>query len=130
MILTLIQHATQDQVSRWVQPALDQKVIWCQLFSEPDAGSDAAGVKTKATRVDGGWLVNGQKVWTSGAHKSTHGLATVRTDSTMGKHGGVSAFVIDMRAKGSSKTCSALLHRPRRKAAARSSTASPMCRRR
>ena len=63
-----IQHATDDQVARWVRPALNQDVIWCQLFSEPDAGSDAAGVKTKATRVDGGWLVNGQKVWTSGAH--------------------------------------------------------------
>jgi len=64
-ILTLIQYADQDQVSRWVLPALRQDVIWCQLFSEPDAGSDAAGVKTKATRVEGGWLVNGQKVWTS-----------------------------------------------------------------
>ncbi len=68
VILTLIQHATDDQVARWVMPALRQDVIWCQLFSEPDAGSDAAGVKTKGTRVDGGWLVNGQKVWTSGAH--------------------------------------------------------------
>ena len=67
-ILTLIQYANQDQLDRWVLPALNQEVIWCQLFSEPDAGSDAAGIKTKATRVDGGWLVNGQKVWTSGAH--------------------------------------------------------------
>ena len=66
VILTLIQHGTDDQVARWVQPALDQEVIWCQLFSEPDAGSDAAGVQTKATRVDGGWRVTGQKVWTSG----------------------------------------------------------------
>jgi alkylation response protein AidB-like acyl-CoA dehydrogenase len=49
-------------------PALRQEVIWCQLFSEPDAGSDAAGIKTRGTRVEGGWLVNGQKVWTSGAH--------------------------------------------------------------
>ena len=68
VILTMIQHGTEDQVARWVRPTLNQEVIWCQLFSEPDAGSDAAGVKTKATRVDGGWLVNGQKVWTSGAH--------------------------------------------------------------
>mgnify|MGYP001822116524 FL=1 len=59
-ILTIIQYATQDQIDRWVRPALNQDVIWCQLFSEPDAGSDAAGVKTRATRVDGGWLVNGQ----------------------------------------------------------------------
>ncbi len=68
VILTLIQHATEDQVARWVMPALRQDVIWCQLFSEPEAGSDAAGVTTRGTRVDGGWLVNGQKVWTSGAH--------------------------------------------------------------
>ncbi|MGB7880420.1 MAG: acyl-CoA dehydrogenase, partial [Ilumatobacteraceae bacterium] len=78
-ILTIIQYATQDQIDRWVTPALNQDVIWCQLFSEPDAGSDAAGVKTKATRVDGGWLVNGQKVWTSGAHVAGMGFATVRT---------------------------------------------------
>ena len=63
-ILTLIQFANQDQLDRWVMPALNQDTVWCQLFSEPDAGSDAAGVKTKATRVDGGWLVNGQKVRT------------------------------------------------------------------
>src|SRR5262249_39396056 len=70
VILTLVQHATDDQVARWVRPALASEVVWCQLFSEPDAGSDAAGIKTKATRVDGGWKVNGQKVWTSGAHYS------------------------------------------------------------
>src|SRR3546814_2016870 len=64
-ILTIIQHGNQDQLDRWVRPALDQEVIWFQLFSEPDAGSDAAGVKKKAKRGDGGWLVNGQKVWTS-----------------------------------------------------------------
>ncbi len=67
VILTLIEHATEDQVARWVMPALRQDVVWCQLFSEPEAGSDAAGVRTRGTRVDGGWLVNGQKVWTSGA---------------------------------------------------------------
>ncbi len=100
VILTLIQHATDDQVARWVRPALEQEVIWCQLFSEPDAGSDAAGVKTKATRVDGGWLVNGQKVWTSGAHVSSFGLATVRTDPDVPKHQGITTMVIDMHDKG------------------------------
>src|SRR3546814_9918480 len=84
-ILTIIQHGNQDQLDRWVRPALDQEVIWCQLFSEPDAGSDAAGVKTKATRVDGGWLVNGQKVWTSGAHVAGMGFATVRTNPEIGR---------------------------------------------
>ena len=68
VILTLVQHATEEQIARWVRPALDQELIWCQLFSEPEAGSDAAGVKTRATKVDGGWKLNGQKVWTSGAH--------------------------------------------------------------
>ena len=99
-ILTLIQYATPDQLERWVLPALNQEVIWCQLFSEPDAGSDAAGVKTKATRVDGGWLVNGQKVWTSGAHVSGMGFATVRTNPDVPKHDGITTMVIDMHAPG------------------------------
>ncbi len=100
VILTLIQHATEDQVRRWVLPALRQDVIWCQLFSEPDAGSDAAGVTTRATRVDGGWLVNGQKIWTSGAHQARFGLATVRTDPDAPKHQGITTVVIDMHADG------------------------------
>ncbi|MCU1400673.1 MAG: acyl-CoA dehydrogenase protein, partial [Acidimicrobiales bacterium] len=99
-ILTLIQYATEDQVARWVAPALRQDVIWCQLFSEPDAGSDAAGVTTKATRVDGGWLVNGQKVWTSGAHIAGMGFATVRTNPDVPKHDGITTMVIDMHADG------------------------------
>jgi 3-oxochol-4-en-24-oyl-CoA dehydrogenase len=99
-ILTIIQHGNQDQLDRWVMPALRQDVVWCQLFSEPDAGSDAAGVKTKATRVDGGWLVNGQKVWTSGAHYSGMGFATVRTNPDVPKHDGITMMVIDMHAEG------------------------------
>ncbi len=99
-ILTIIQYATQDQIDRWVTPALNQDVIWCQLFSEPDAGSDAAGVKTKATRVDGGWLVNGQKVWTSGAHVAGMGFATVRTNPDVPKHDGITMMAIDMHADG------------------------------
>lgn len=100
VILTLVQHATEDQVARWVRPALEQEVIWCQLFSEPDAGSDAAGITTRATRVDGGWLVNGQKVWTSGAHLAGYGFATVRTDPDVPKHDGITVVVIDMHAEG------------------------------
>jgi alkylation response protein AidB-like acyl-CoA dehydrogenase len=100
VILTLVQHAAPDQIARWVQPALDREVIWCQLFSEPEAGSDAAGVKTKAARVDGGWIVNGQKVWTSGAHQAAFGLATVRTDPDAPKHNGITMMVVDMHAKG------------------------------
>src|SRR5207248_1247653 len=100
VILTLIQHGNDDQVKRWVPSALTQEVIWCQLFSEPDAGSDAAGIKTRATRVDGGWLVNGQKVWTSGAHVAGRGFATVRTNPDVPKHQGITTMVIDMHGEG------------------------------
>jgi alkylation response protein AidB-like acyl-CoA dehydrogenase len=99
-ILTIIQHGNQDQMDRWVLPALRQEVVWCQLFSEPDAGSDAAGIKTRATRVEGGWLVNGQKVWTSGAHYSGMGFATVRTNPDVPKHDGITMMAIDMHAEG------------------------------
>ncbi len=100
VILTLVQHATEEQIARWVRPALDQELIWCQLFSEPEAGSDAAGVKTRATKVDGGWKVNGQKVWTSGAHLAAFGMATVRTNPDVPKHQGITTMVIDMHAPG------------------------------
>ena len=100
VILTLIQHATEDQVKRWVRPALNQELIWCQLFSEPDAGSDAAGIKTRGTRVDGGWVLNGQKVWTSGAHLARYGFATVRTNPDAPKHQGITTMVIDMKGPG------------------------------
>ena len=100
IILTLIQYASPEQVARWVRPALGQDVIWCQLFSEPDAGSDAAGIRTKATRAEGGWLINGQKVWTSDAHQSDFGLATVRTNPDAPKHEGITMMVIDMHAPG------------------------------
>jgi 3-oxochol-4-en-24-oyl-CoA dehydrogenase len=106
VILTLIQYGTPEQVARWVPDALNEDVIWCQLFSEPGAGSDAAGIRTRATRVKGdgevggGWLVNGQKVWTSAAHEAGYGFATVRTNPDAPKHDGITMMVIDMHAKG------------------------------
>src|SRR3954466_6773487 len=99
-LLTVIQHATPEQVQRLVPPALPQGLIWCPLFSEPAAGSDAAGIKTRGTRTEGGWLVNGQKVWTSGAHEAGKGFATVRTDPDVPKHQGITMMVIDMHADG------------------------------
>jgi hypothetical protein len=99
-ILTIIQHGTEEQIERWVKPTLMTELVWCQLFSEPDAGSDAAAVKTKAEKVDGGFVVNGQKVWTSGAQYCHKGLATVRTDPDAQKHAGVTTLVIDMHAEG------------------------------
>ena len=100
VILTLIQHGTPSQIERFVEKALRRDEIWCQLFSEPSAGSDAAAVKTKATRVDGGWKITGQKVWTSGAHYAKRGLATVRTDFEVPKHAGITMVILDMNAPG------------------------------
>lgn len=98
VILTLIQHGTPWQIERFVGKALRKDEIWCQLFSEPDAGSDAASIKTRATRVEGGWKINGQKVWTSGAHYCARGLATVRTDPDAPKHAGITTVIVDMKA--------------------------------
>jgi alkylation response protein AidB-like acyl-CoA dehydrogenase len=98
VILTLIQHGTPWQIERFVAKALRKDEVWCQLFSEPDAGSDAASIKTRATRVDGGWKINGQKVWTSGAHYCARGLATVRTDPDAPKHAGITTVIVDMNA--------------------------------
>jgi len=99
-IMTVNQYATPDQIERWVRKTLMGELVWCQLFSEPDAGSDAAAVKTRGTRVEGGWKVNGQKVWTSGAQYCHLGLATVRTDPDAPKHAGITTMVIDMHGPG------------------------------
>jgi 3-oxochol-4-en-24-oyl-CoA dehydrogenase len=98
--LTLAQNASAEQVERWIRPTLLGNLTWCQLFSEPDAGSDAAAVRTRGVRVNGGWLVTGQKVWTSGARESGRGLATVRTDPAADKHAGITVMAIDMAARG------------------------------
>ncbi len=98
--LTISGAGTDDQRERWVEPVLRGEVMWCQLFSEPGAGSDAAAVRTSARKVDGGWRVTGQKVWTSLAHLCQWGLATVRTDPDAPKHAGVTMMAIDMKAAG------------------------------
>jgi alkylation response protein AidB-like acyl-CoA dehydrogenase len=98
--LTVAQAGTDDQRDRWVEPVLRGKEMWCQLFSEPGAGSDAAAVRTAGKRVDGGWLVSGQKVWTSLARDCQWGLATVRTDPDAAKHAGVTMMAVDMNGPG------------------------------
>ena len=100
VLLTISQHATAEQCDRWIPPSLAGALQWCQLFSEPGAGSDAAGVRTRALRTDGGWVVTGQKTWTSGAQSSQRGLATVRTNTAVPKHQGITAMVIDLQAPG------------------------------
>jgi alkylation response protein AidB-like acyl-CoA dehydrogenase len=100
VVLTLSQQASPEQVERWVPASLTGELYWCQLFSEPGAGSDAAAVSTRGVKVDGGWRVTGQKVWTSGAQRSNRGLATVRTNPEAAKHKGITAMVIDMHAPG------------------------------
>jgi alkylation response protein AidB-like acyl-CoA dehydrogenase len=100
VLLTVLQHATPDQAEQWIWPSLEGSLRWCQLFSEPGAGSDAAGITTRGRRTEGGWLVSGQKVWSSLAHESELGLATVRTDFDSPKHAGITTMVIDMKAAG------------------------------
>ena len=100
VMLTLSQHASSEQAERWLRPGLAGETVWCQLFSEPGAGSDAAAVRTRAIRTEGGWRLTGQKVWTSNALDADFGLATVRTDPDQPKHRGISTMVVDLHADG------------------------------
>jgi alkylation response protein AidB-like acyl-CoA dehydrogenase len=98
--LTIAQVGSDEQRNRWIEPVLRGRDQWCQLFSEPGAGSDAAAVRTVGKRVDGGWRVTGQKVWTSVALECQWGLATVRTDPEASKHAGVTMMAIDLSSEG------------------------------
>ena len=100
VIPTILQHGTDTQKERLIWPSLEGQLRWCQLFSEPGAGSDAASVQTGGIPVEGGWRVTGQKVWTSDARACQRGLATIRTNSDAPKHQGITAMVIDMAAPG------------------------------
>ncbi|MFO7700056.1 MAG: acyl-CoA dehydrogenase family protein [Acidimicrobiia bacterium] len=96
----LAAHGTPDQRARWLRPMFTMDEIWCQLFSEPGAGSDLAGLSTRAVRDGEEWIVNGQKVWTTLAHLSKWGLLVTRTDPDQPKHLGLTYFVVDMEAEG------------------------------
>jgi alkylation response protein AidB-like acyl-CoA dehydrogenase len=93
----VIMYGTAEQQERWIPPTLRGEISWCQLFSEPGAGSDLASLSTRATRIEGGWLVNGQKVWTSMAKYADWGILLARTDPDAAKHDGISCFMIDMK---------------------------------
>ena len=97
---TLIAHGTEEQQERWVRPTLLGRLSWCQLFSEPGAGSDLAALSTKANRVEGGYVLNGQKVWTSLAQTADYGICLARTDPDAPKHAGITYFIVDMRTEG------------------------------
>ncbi|WP_037577896.1 acyl-CoA dehydrogenase [Phaeacidiphilus oryzae] len=97
---TLLAHGSPEQIERFVPGTLRAGVRWCQLFSEPGAGSDLAGLATRAERTHGGWLLNGQKVWTSGAHAADWGFCLARTDPDAPRHRGLSCFLVDMSAPG------------------------------
>lgn len=97
---TLLGHGTAEQKARWLPQILTAEELWCQLFSEPEAGSDLAGVTTRAERVDGGWRLTGQKIWTSYAQFADWGLCLARTDPDARKHHGISYLVVDMHAEG------------------------------
>ncbi|HKD89244.1 MAG TPA: acyl-CoA dehydrogenase family protein [Streptosporangiaceae bacterium] len=97
---TLVELGTEAQKRRYLPKMLSGEEIWCQLFSEPGAGSDVASLQTSAVRDGDGWVLNGQKVWTSGAQYSDFGAILARTDPTKPKHNGISMFIVDMHAPG------------------------------
>jgi alkylation response protein AidB-like acyl-CoA dehydrogenase len=97
---TLIVHGNPEQQERFIGPTLAGDIVWCQMFSEPGAGSDLASLTTRAEKVDGGWAITGQKVWTTMAHLADWGICLARTNPSAPKHLGISCFLVDLKAPG------------------------------
>src|ERR1700733_15096949 len=97
---TIVTHGTPEQKARYLRPLFSNEEIWCQLFSEPGAGSDVAGLATRAQRDGDEWVLNGQKVWTTLAHISSFGLIIARSNPDVPKHRGLTAFLVVMHAPG------------------------------
>lgn len=99
-IPAILAHGTDEQKERYVKPAVRGEEIWCQMFSEPSAGSDLAYARMKAEKAGNEWILNGQKVWTSGAQYSDFGMMITRTDPSLPKHAGLTMFILDMKSAG------------------------------
>jgi alkylation response protein AidB-like acyl-CoA dehydrogenase len=100
IIPSIVAYGTNEQQQRFLPPTFRGEMIWCQLFSEPGAGSDLASLSTKATKVDGGWRITGQKIWTTGAQYSQWGALLARTNPSAPKHNGITYFLLDMASEG------------------------------
>jgi alkylation response protein AidB-like acyl-CoA dehydrogenase len=100
LVPSIVAWGTEEQKQRFLPPTFRGEMIWCQLFSEPGAGSDLAGLTTKATKVEGGWRITGQKIWTTAAHVAHWGMLLARTEPSAPKHNGITYFLLDMRSEG------------------------------
>ncbi|OIN79249.1 acyl-CoA dehydrogenase [Mycobacterium malmoense] len=100
IVPSIVAFGTEEQKQRFLPPTFRGDIFWCQLFSEPGAGSDLAGLTTKATRVDGGWRITGQKIWTTAAQFSQWGALLARTDPSAPKHNGITYFLLNMKSEG------------------------------
>jgi alkylation response protein AidB-like acyl-CoA dehydrogenase len=100
IVPSIVAFGTDEQKQQFLPPTFRGEMIWCQLFSEPGAGSDLAGLSTKATKTDGGWRITGQKIWTTAAQFSQWGALLARTDPSAPKHNGITYFLLDMKSEG------------------------------